>query len=331
MNTIRELHIEDTFSPMYGDTIQIPPRTLVWRGYDPKYPAISTRPAYFSMKEIASGYAAPPFKLSPFYSQQTLNLIDIRFLQVILKQIFDYSRSKYTSQDKNTLLCVQTSFGLCSLGHQLELMRQIYQTETQNMSGFLAMEQVYNSNKLVEQPGVRVAETNIDGFTMHFLQGLFESSNMPSIDGFISPRLLSPFHVEKTPNSMSPEIILFNPLKSQIQELNIATLPSNLPKLSIDSLFYKHSILTFDYGHFFSSVRMHKGGSETRTNVSHQHPLEVFNSMLNTKEKYAIQISKAGYAAGKRWGDRIPRLIRTEPPVPTYPVHFTESNDLDLI
>ena len=85
--TFLELQIEDTFSPVFGDRIIIPPNTVMWRGYDPKYPVISTRPAYFSMKEIARGYATPPLQLSAFYSQQPLNLLDIRFLQVILKQL----------------------------------------------------------------------------------------------------------------------------------------------------------------------------------------------------------------------------------------------------
>ena len=324
--TFLELQIEDTFSPVFGDRIVIPPKTVIWRGYDPTYPPISTRPAYFSMKEIASGYATPPFQMSAFYSQQPLNLLDIRFLQVILKQLFQNTPDKITIQDKNTLLCVQTSFGLCSLGHQLELMRQIYQSETQKMPGFLAMEYAYKSNKLVEQPGVRVGETNIDGFTMYFLQGLFESIHSIRIDGFISPRLPSPFDYEKTPNSMSPEIILFNPLKSQIQELSPTTLPLNLPKLSIRSLLYKFNVIAFDYGHFTTSVHMQRGG-----HTAIEEPgIESFNRMLNTKDKNGIRISKAGYTAGKKWAERLPSLARYEAPVPTYPVHFTNTHEWDL-
>jgi hypothetical protein len=61
---------------------------------------------------------------------------------------------------------------------------------------------------------------------------------------------------------------------------------------------------------------------------------EIFLALPKPTRKYSTDDDSddesVGYTAGKRWGDRIPRLIRTEPPVPTYPVHFTESNNFDL-
>ena len=52
----RELIINEYFNPLYGVFIIIPPRTLFWRGYNASFPSISTRPAYYSSKEIAKDY-----------------------------------------------------------------------------------------------------------------------------------------------------------------------------------------------------------------------------------------------------------------------------------
>ena len=233
------MNFEDSFSPLYGDVFKIPAGTIFWRGFDPNYPSISERPAYYSNRLVANGYADPSkgLILGAFYSTQTLNVLDVRFLKTILKQMFEESRGKYTKEDTKALYYIQTSFGLCSLVHQIELMEIIYNNIPEIQPGLNAMKSI-DTHKILEQEGVRVAETNIDGFVMNFLKGLFETLTTIRIDGFISPRLVSPFHIEKENPSMSPEMIVFNPSKLSMRHLEPNVVPQNLPKVTPTSLLY---------------------------------------------------------------------------------------------
>jgi hypothetical protein len=306
-----ELIIGNTFSPLYGDLITIPAGTLFWRGYDPMYPIISERPAYYSTKTVAEGYADPAkgYILGAFVTRKPLYIIDYRFLKVILSQLFQDSRDKYTIQDKNTLLYVQTSFGLCSLGHQIELMKHIYNDIDEIKPSISALENFFNINKLVEQPGVRIGETNIDSFTMYFLKGLFENATNIQIDGFVSPRLTSPFHIEKG-GTMSPELILFNPSNASLVHFNSIDVPTNIPKITINNLLYSkgHPILTFSYNNFETELLIHGGGTTSEPSI------EVFNRKLNKKDKVATKLYRLAINSGKRYAQKYPELVWLEPP-----------------
>lgn len=201
---------DESFSPVYGSFIEIPENTVMWRGYDTQYAAIAERPVYFGNETIAKAYAdtSPTHTLGLFATTRPLKLLDIRFLKVLLKDLF-YGRNGNVVQ-KTTV-----AFGLCSFFHQLRLMQSIFADSIKKGTehGFKAMASVYKDGDF-EQPGVRVAETSNDGWVMTFLSELFEGI----VDGFISPELDSPYHYQNK-GKMHPELIVFNPLKSGIVQL----------------------------------------------------------------------------------------------------------------
>jgi hypothetical protein len=125
---------------------------------------------------------------------------------------------------------------------------------------------------------------------------------------------------------MSPELILFNPSKSGIRELNPAKIPTTLPKVTINSLLYKngHSVLTIDSGNFFTRMYMQpqSGGNQHSKKISicNQPAIEIFNRKLDTNDKATLKLCKTAQSAGKRWGKLFPQIVWAEAPVPTIPI-----------
>jgi hypothetical protein len=319
-----ELIIESGNLPLYGDIITIPNNCIFWRGYDAAYPIISNRPAYYGSRETANAYAYT--NLGCFTNTKQLKLIDIHFMKVILKQLLDDIKLKKecnlennTAYDINELQCISymtVSFGLCSLFHQLELIKKIY-PESEKVAGFNEMTKYYNNIKfnMIEQSGFRVAETNIDGITMNFLKTFFKGF----VDGFIAPRVISPFHVEKK-GTNTPEIIIFNPLESGIQLLQ------NPPQLNTIDKIYIHELVAFKKrigfignDKFMTGIYLKiEGGNLKKRQKKYKHPIDEFNSKIENNDKYAIQLSKIGEKYGKLWKDEYFFPNEIEPSVPKY-------------
>ena len=160
--------------------------------------------------------------------------------------------------------------------------------------------------------GVRIAETFIDGPVMAFLSQLFKDL----CDGFISPRLKTPFHIEKD-GEMSQEIIIFNPIKSGIAK---TTLPEDIvPKKVQDIIRSKHREVIIDYKkkemRFFIN---HAGGSETDL-LTTDHPLNVFNEYLEKNDPHATQLSNNARHVGQKLRNTL-HYIYTEAPHPSTPM-----------
>jgi hypothetical protein len=237
-----ELDWETSWAPLYGKSITIPINTILWRSYDKSFPAIGDRFAYYSSKSIALGYKRNNSReLGKFITNLELKLLDYRFMRILLTRLIHLNPSEKGIQ---YLASIMFSFGLCSLGHQIELLKMRYKPLNKTSENYKninnsikEMEKYYKPGKLIEQTGVRIAETTNDIFTMGFLQELFKGV----FDGFISPRLYSPFHIEKDGSLMSPEIILFNPIESGIKELSLYPQLTSIKKISINELIYKNN------------------------------------------------------------------------------------------
>ena len=322
-----ELNWEDPWSPLFGSPIEIPSYTILWRGYDLAYPAISSHPSYYSSQEVAFGYAELIGReLGAFYSTRPLRVLDVRQMKTLLSQMIQMNPDDPFATD---WICPMLSFGICSLRHQIDLYKSVYRQTLQDPSHFIskALESIrahFNPNSVVEQVGIRVGETGIDGRTMIILQEIFRGH----IDGFISQRTSSPFHIEKD-QMMSPELILFSPKDCQLRQQHRYLERIQLPNMIIDGLKvitissileHRYELLDLSHVHGKNVARMMfymKGGRDVQTTIpSTPHPLDLYDDLRNrgrTKkmDRYAKQI-------GKRLCSKI-KLMKYEAPVYTVP------------
>jgi hypothetical protein len=328
----RELIFNEELTPLYGDFIEIPANTLFWRGYDTMFDAVSDKPAYYSSKKIAYSYSQKDgARLGSFMNSHSLRLIDVRYLKVILRQLLDDIKVKmeYETTSKNSnktkltaddidIMHITASFGVCSLHHQIIILKQLFQERTKSMDSFKNLVAYYNqeSYPIVEQQGFRIGETEIDAHTMFFLQHFFSEF----ADGFISPRLLSPYHIEKN-GTMSPEMIIFNPKASGIIEA--PTSKEVLEKCQVEYLISKnrpHIIL--ESGNFKTSIygpketESKKGGSL----ITHEHPLNILERKIIEKDPKILTLCRMGISCAKRWGKNRVKLFQSELPVPSTPL-----------
>jgi len=294
-----ELDWEEQFEPLYGSPIIIPVNTMLWRGYDIRYPSIGIRFAYYSGREIVTEYSKKQYRqLGCFVTQKPLKILDIRFMINILERIIQTNR---TDKNINDFASTMLSFGLCSLGHQILLLKQRYQdllkknTEDAKVmkASISKMIEYYKPGNLIEQKGIRIAETTNDGITMAFIQELFKGE----FDGFISPRLETVFHIEKG-GQLNPELILFNPKMSNI--IQISRYQSKVILRSISELLKdKHQII--DIRKIINgekiSMKMYLSGGK----IYNKHHLDDFEDKLNNKDKKTLIKYNNAIKRGKEW------------------------------
>lgn len=342
----RELIFNEELTPLYGDFIEIPAHSLFWRGYNASFSAISDRPAYYSSREIAYAYSQKDnARLGTFMNSRPLRLIDVRYLKVILRQLLDdikvsmeydqgSNKKEFTKEEIIDIQLITASFGICSLHHQIEILKNLFfshipphnrknkilqMLETdENMKPLknLITYQNEESFPIVEQQGFRIGETDIDAHTMLFLQYFFSGF----ADGFISPRLLSPYHIEKN-GTMSPEMIILNPKASGIVE--VAAPKEKLSKCSIEYLITKnrpHIIL--ESGNFRTSIHLpkeeapKKGGGK----APQDHPLNILESKIIEGDPKILTLCHMGISCAKRWEKNRVKLFQSELPAPSTPI-----------
>ena len=201
------------FAPLYGDLISLPPNTIMWRGFDPKFPAVSDRPAYFGGQIFAQGYANKYGTVAmPFVSGKYLKLLDIRFMKALLLQVLKDNEIK--EQDEKLIGAMSVALGLCSLEHQIKTFKKLYGNYLNYFKEEIKeLEKHLKPDSLYEQQGFRIAETSTDAHVMGFLKGFFSQV----ADGFIAPPTYTAFHIEKKDYILNSEIIIFNPKLSDIQ------------------------------------------------------------------------------------------------------------------
>jgi hypothetical protein len=288
-----DLTWEERIPPVYGNFIQIPSTVLLWRGYDTTHPAISDRPAYYGGQYTANEYAKKHNRtLGAFVTRRPLKLLDVRFMKVLLNDLFTKaSKEKVIADD---IYNVILAFGICSFFHQVELLKRRYRHNL-SQPGIVAMiNAAKQPSGLFETPGVRIGETENDGYAMAFLKELFSGF----VDGFFSPRLESPYHVEKH-GTINPEIILFNPASCNLVQL--PSFPEERTLLSIFRLVEKDNEIIAIGQHAITSSYIaipHAGGAE---NGGHLPSIEEFTHLLDIGDPEANAIYAKGETDGKRW------------------------------
>jgi hypothetical protein len=297
---LKQLILSENYPPVYGGLIRIPANTLVWRGYDTRYPAVSNRPAYYGNYNTAYWYAhgRPSARLGAFTSRRDLNLIDYRFMQVLLMHLFE------GKEDENYIIAGTTiSFGLCSYGHQLKLLDALYGKIPGWAEDIARIRSMYNPSLVSEQRGIRIGETTHDSTVMGFLREIFDGI----ADGYIAPSMYSPYHDEKNDWMTSPEIIIFNPEKSTIYELPSTThITGDLPFMDILKYNYPHPInLQIGSMDAIACIKLHGGRHRKDTK--------------SRREEMSARC-EAGARIGRIWREKygIPAYNIGEIPSPTH-------------
>jgi hypothetical protein len=309
--TAYEINWDDNFLPLYGDYISIPTNTIMWRGFDPQYPAISDRPAYYGSLDFAQSYSKKyGTNAQPFITTRHLKLLDVRFMKVLLSQLFEYNQSSMDT-DVKTICSTTISFGLCSLQHQVKLVKKLYAGVFKSSDsrfdsfkkGVEHLESKINPNSLHEQAGYRIAETTNDAFVMGFLQELFDGH----YDGYIA----APFHIEKTNFILNSEVVLFDPISSGIQLLK--STPKNIEKITINSciLHGGRNYRTIETGDMQSKKNVKKGGGN-KVEVC-----EDYNYLYDKGDKNIIKQYKQGIEMGKKWSQKNIKIYSAIAPGPT--------------
>lgn len=307
---LQTLRLSNSFPPIYGAPIVIPENCIVYRGYSTQYPVLSERPAYFGNIETAESYAKNPRQtLGAFMTTRPLRLLDYRFLKVLLRQLFERvtKETRVAKQDSKVMQSVLLSFGLYSLQHQINILNNFSKDYINYTPGFQALiDSLKTPAGLLEQPGIRVAETTNDAITMGFLKGFLERF----FDGFISPRLETVFHIEKK-GSLSPEIIIFNPINSGIKHVNL--MGKILPSISIvDILIHNHIFIALTVKDVELEVFMKGGSSESSVNV-----MDTIEHAIQNKDQVITKQYNTGVSTGQKWFMNDIHIFQHIPPHPT--------------
>ena len=163
-------------------------------------------------------------------------------MKVILTDLFMSRNEKANGDVINVIMSCTLAYGLCSYRKQIELITQRYRDEKVVSKEILNMKIFYKNNLdlyslelqhpgflLAEAQGIRVAETTNDFLVMTFLKELFSDE----IDGFIAPSMFSPYH---TNEYTSPEMIIFDPIKSGIIVVDDNVVPKKVEMLSLNDI-----------------------------------------------------------------------------------------------
>lgn len=208
----------ESFPHVFGDVITIPANTIIYRSYDINYSPISNYPSYFGSKETASGYLNKNRKLGEFTLTKSLRFYDLRYLKILLKRLIN-SRKDMNRDILNLMKTVTLAYGICSYDKQIELLQERYSNnqcdkQIENMKKYrVDMSEIVGFNH-IEPEGVRIGETTNDSAALVFIKKMFGNH----VDGIISPKMFSPFHIEKN-NYLSAELVIFDPVDAKLNLL----------------------------------------------------------------------------------------------------------------
>jgi hypothetical protein len=316
-NMEHEIEWDDNFIPIYGAYITVPSDTIMWRGFDPAYPAISNRPAYYGSYRFAEGYAKKHgTNARAFITSRPLKLLDIRYMKVLLSQLFEDNEK--TATDFDIITATTISFGLCSLQHQIKLFkdryRAIYKSSAPEYDalkkGVINLEKLVKPNAIIEQKGCRIAETTNDAIVMGFLKELFYDH----YDGYIAPNIITHFHVEKSNLTLNSELVVFDPLNVGIKLLK--SLPQQTQKLTINHLILSSgtNFNTIDTRGMKTFFYVPSGGGEDGEDTG---PSTDYNHEYDKGNKQIIKLFKKGEQYGKRWRKKSVKLYNSIAPGPS--------------
>ncbi len=271
----------DEFPMIYG-VIIIPKNSVFYRGYDTRYLDVSDRPAYFTSNyQYADSYSKLPHHTNgTFITTKEIKLYDLRYIRNILINLFQQRKSNST-EVINTCYTLALSYGLCTLEKQLELYKTRYVDEInqkiidslQSTLAGIESNPIRDFINPIEAQGYRYAETNNDADSGLILKRLFTNLTHHKIDGYVSPYLFSPYHVEKTNNYLNPEILLFEPSTSGIKHITtlkrLETINKNIIRINITSLLDSRNEVHFDLpGYHKIDSWLQSGGSNSNSKNS---------------------------------------------------------------
>jgi hypothetical protein len=296
----------ESFEPVYS-AIELPANVVFCRGYSTAYAAISNRPAYFTYDyQVACAYGKDDgCKTGAFVTQKSLKLLDLRYICNVLQHIFE-NRKSNKAEVLDAIYTLTMSFGLCTLRRQIELVKirlgDTQQDAVESMSRHLETQSNSFKSNPVEMRGVRVGATKNDAYSVELLRELFTH-----VDGYIAPALESPFHIEKSTSTLPAEIVIFNPLESQIKLLDdVSVLANNVVSMRIEDVINGMHVLA---KLSFKGDWENRGGADGIGPVPRYNPNKFFDR--NIKRAAALERKAKRIVSLMR-----PRMLRGgDPPI----------------
>jgi hypothetical protein len=225
MSHLKPFHLDfNDFPIIINKAIVLPANTMLFRGYHADSNPVSNEPTHFGTIDLALSYSEQPsHKLGFFVPSKGLRLLDLRFIIILLREMFNRPVGNVNIVALRSLLI---SYGLCSLAAQLRELEIMVSGDYESMMTEYTQLNTYykkyesdresnilakniNTNINVFEPqGIRLGITTIDSLSILTLKTLLAQYD---IDGFISPQLFSPFHFQ---NRNREEIVIFDPKSS---------------------------------------------------------------------------------------------------------------------
>ena len=252
------------------EDIILPSNTVFYRGVPSnvdKTNIVRNRPMYVATKETAQHYGEQVVALR---ATRNLRLIDFRKMKHQVRLLLASRPPAEANDDlKRSIFYLTIAFGLCSYQRQISLLDEFLKHNSQDLpdadikdlskrikwmkTAYLQLH--HSSLNPFEPEGVRVAETFIDSHVMLILEEIYKKR----FDGFIAPRMFSPFHVDTTTHE---EIVLFDAKQKVSLEVNIQ--PKLIQLQTVLRRMYTPLELSFHKDFSLTILQKQKGGSGSK-------------------------------------------------------------------
>lgn len=208
---------------------------------------VGSRPMYFTTDfSVAQGYA-DAYNSSTgggvvhwFRTTRPLKLLDLRYIKLLFADLLQHRTAVLPPGEardfKESLYTLMLAYGMCTFDLQLRLFRERYKAQLASEGGGNGAPDARCAEALrnmeshaqrwdrgdapawvhpVEPLGVRIGETENDAFAVLLLKDVFGCIGA-QVDGYIAPRMPSPYHMEKG-EEINSECVIFDPLAAGMQ------------------------------------------------------------------------------------------------------------------
>lgn len=331
------IQVQFTDFPLVLKKLLVFQENCLWfRGHHKNDTKISSIPTFFSSINVAKDYVRDKnYKLDMYVSKRPIKLIDLRYLIIIIREMFNYPNMKL---DTTLINYIGISLGLCSFEMQTKLIMDVIQTYG-DLNDVYRIKQthrtvldIYNKDKVsfgvfnpIEPMGVRYGITHIDRHVMLFLKSLLHNSG---IDGFIAPRLFSPY---KPLNYASEEILLFNPagvgmtiingIENQLYSINTVSI------VDYCNLAYEKQYSNFSRISISEPIIQLGGGRFLNDNDKTK-----FDNMYKNLSQYELDYCKYCYKVGRMLSINIDNFLpkASDGYLPNPSIHRVSSYSLNM-
>jgi hypothetical protein len=314
----------DKFDYVDGD-IFIPENTVFFRGVPRDVSVLRNTPLYIATKDIAKEYGENVVAIK---TTKELRLIDMRKLKNHIRLVLSSRSVIMNDAMYNCIFYLTIALGMCSYRRQVELFELFLKNNKQDIPVGdyhelvpriermkFVFKQLENSRlNPLEPEGVRIAETSIDARVMLILKEIFQER----YDGFISPRMFSPFHNNDTTHE---EVVIFDPKKSKLVVLEGSYKVDKIIKLQ-DELKGRYDTIEFSYKKDMKRpMFVKKGGGEVSGSVDRNKFFEdpvysaVLKNALKDAKVFGAHYGKQKKAPPQQKG-RVDFKIKGEPKIP---------------